>query len=164
MKHQASGNQLSSWPRVWGVEDPSLVDLSDEYTAIELFVDDPNAGFYHIFRYIVETNYSGGRVVSEGILLGQSETPDRPRLQVWSGQTEGFIVHSCINLGVERYETATDLSKMSKRSGKINDDPIVFLNFDPQTTTARFVTSLDCVPALVREHHLGYLPEHVRAV
>jgi len=146
------------------VEDPSLVDLSDEYTAIELFVDEPQNGFYHIFRYILETNFSGGRVVSEGILLGQSMTQDRPRLRAWSGEAEGFSVLSCIDLGVECFEVQKDLEKMAKTSGKINDDPIVFLNFDPQTTTARFMTSLDCVPALVRARHLEYLPEHSKAV
>jgi len=164
MKHQTSGSKLSNWPRVWGVEDPSLVDLSDEYTAIELFVDEPHEGFYHIFRYIIETEYSGGNVVSEGILLGQSKTPDRPRLKDWSGQTEKLVVHSCIDLGVEVYEIVTDLGKPAKTSGGVNDDPIVFLNFDPETTTARFMTALDCVPELVRERHLGYLPEHAKAV
>jgi len=164
MKHQSSIDQQSNFPKVWGVEDPSLVDLSDEFTAIELFVDNPNSDFYHIFRYILETEFQGVRVVTEGILLGQSKSPDRPRLRLWSGEFEDLTVLSCINLGAELSELDDDTGEMLQTSNTVNDDPIVFLNFDPETTTARFVTSRDCVPALVREHHLGYLPKSLKAL
>ena len=164
MKYQASIDRVSKWPRVWGVEDTSLVDLSDEYTAIELFVEDPTEAFYHIFRYILETEAGDIRIVSEGILLGQSESPDRPKLRAWSGQCDDLNVLSCINLGVEVQQVTFEDEEAVVLSGKINDDPIVFLNFDPETTTARFMTAPENVPALVRERHLGYLPKPAKAV
>lgn len=164
MKYQASIDRVSKWPRVWGVEDTSLVDLSDEYTAIELFVEDPTEGFYHIFRYILETECGDLRIVSEGILLGQSESADRPRIRAWSGQHADLTVLSCINLGVEVQQFAPEQEDNVVLTGKINDDPIVFLNFDPETTTARFITAPETVPAPVREHHLGYLPRPAVAV
>ncbi len=163
MKHLSPVDRSSKWPRVWGVEDPSLVDLSDEYTAIELFVDDPLQGHHHVFRYILETEHEDGWIVSEGILIGRSASPDRPRLRLWRGRFEELDVLSCIDLGVETFGRGVGPQSGNKTSGKINDDPIVFLNFDPETTTARFITSLDCVPALVRERHLGYLPEPLAA-
>ncbi len=164
MTFQANVSERASWPRVWGVDDPSLVDLSDEYTAIELFVDDPDDGPYHVFRYIVETVSNGLRVTSEGILVGKSLTDDRPKLIHWNGASATLKILSCIDLGVEIRGLCDDGDESAPISGKINDDPIVFLNFDPQTTTARFMTSLDCVPELVRERHRGFLPTLVKVV
>lgn len=157
MKHHISMTKQSKWPKVWGVDDPSIIDLSDEYTAIELFVEEPDVGFYHIFRFMIDTVIDGHRVCSEGILLGQSDNEDRPKLPSWAGQTPGLQLLSCVNLGSEVYGLSNDPETAVKLSGQINDDPIVFLNFDPATTTARFMTSLDCVPEPVRERHLRVL-------
>ena len=159
MTHFSSIYHAPKWQRVWGVEDPSIVDLSDEYTAVELFVDEPDQGHYHIFRYILETDNGGTRIVSEGIMLGSSTSPDRPEISDWAGLSGNLTVLSCIHLGLEYYAPESQ-----EPSGRINDDPIIFLNFDPATTTARHITSLDYVPELVRERHLGSPQAHAKAV
>lgn len=161
MMFQTNLNQRSVWPRVWGVEDPSLVDLSDAYTAIELFVDEPENGPFHVFRYIIETENNGLRVTSEGILVGKSQSDERPKLIHWNGECANLKILSCIDLGVEIRSLNGSNASIS---GKINDDPIVFLNFDPKTTTARFMSSLDYVPEPVRERHRGFLPKPAKVV
>ena len=164
MKHHITPTKTPKWPKVWGVDDPSIIDLSDEYTAIELFVDEPDAGFYHVFRFIIDSVVNGQRICSEGILLGQSDAEDRPKLQSWSGEHPDLKVLSSVTLGFEIYSLGDNPDTAKKIAGKINDDPIVFLNFDPATTTARFMTELDCVPARVRERHRQVLQERARAV
>ncbi len=164
MKHLVTPSKVAKFPKVWGVDDPSIIDLSDEYTAIELFVDDPDLGSYHVFRFMIDSVVNGQRICSEGILLGQSDTEDRPKLESWSGELPDFNVLSAVTLGYEIYSLGDNPDTAQKVAGNINDDPIVFLNFDPATTTARFMTELDCVPARVRERHLQVLQERARAV
>jgi len=157
MKYQASNNLNNGWPRVWGVDDPSIIDLTDSSTAIEWFVNQPDTGYHHVLRFIVEIPTASGVVSTEGILLGASSDPERPRQEDWSGQSDNLKVLSYIDLGTVHHSGSSDLDL---DSDGINDDPIIFLNFDPQTTTALFMNSDDCVPELVRERLRGYRQEH----
>jgi len=163
MKHRADFDSAKVLPKVWGVDDPSIVDLSDESTAIELFVDDPRTYHHHIFRFMIETPLEHASVMTEGILLGRSTSAERPKLPKWAGGSDDLQILSCINLGSGLFKKFEDEAPDNILQGHINDDPIVFLNFDPATTTARFMTSLDCVPELVRARHRESLQEYEAA-
>ena len=83
-KYQASIDRVSKWPRVWGVEDTSLVDLSTN--TLRLSYSLRIRPSFIIFSVISWKQSAVIYALYLGILLGQSESADRPRIRAWSGQ------------------------------------------------------------------------------
>lgn len=164
MKHQYLLDNSRSWPNAWTGKDSFSIDLSDESTAFELFVPNPNDRFYHIFRFMLETVEAGRRICTEGILLGQTSSPVRPDVKDWNGNSDTLQIMRYINLGIASYDAQCTSEFATPISGQINDDPIIFLNFDPASTKTKYLTDLSFVPVQVREAHHRFLQEHAKVV
>jgi len=119
--------------RVAPVDNPRYIALDQPDRALEYFLDDPLPGYIHIMRFRKSSTDAGKQTQQEGVLIGQSDSPEAPENADWDGGSPSLRILSEINLGHVEVEICPETGAPLSTNGQINTDPIVFVNFDPAT-------------------------------
>lgn len=119
--------------RVAHVTNPRFISLDVPDRALEYFIEDPMPGYIHILRFSLSTSEDDLRTHQEGLLIGQSDSPAAPCDADWDGDTRALRILSEIDLGSIETKICRATGSAISKVGRINTDPIVFVNFDPAT-------------------------------
>lgn len=129
--------------RVAHVDNPRFIELTVPERALEFFLDEPHPGHIHILRFAMSKKDEDVQFKQEGVLIGQSDSPEAPSDADWSGTTSALRILSEIDLGSVETRICPKTGKPLSQIGQINTDPIVFVNFDPATHQFRKIEDAD---------------------